>query len=298
MSVDKPVFLEKINAVTAKEFVSALGGIYEHSPWVAEITAARRPFATLAALHECMSSAVLAANDTRKLALLNAHPDLAGKAAQAGTLTLDSKAEQQGAGLDRLTEKEFRDFRAFNDSYRAKFGFPFIICVLRHTKDSVLQQLKRRAKNTLSAERDIAVNEVIRIAALRLERHVSANDHLKVNGRLSTHVLDTYSGRPAHGVAIELRELSDSGGDRLVAKAVTNADGRTDQPLISARPIPIGRYELHFAVGDYFARTGAALPDPPFLDFVPVRFAIAEPESHYHVPLLVTPWSYSTYRGS
>jgi len=298
MSVDTSVSLEKLNAAAAKEFVSALAGIYEQSPWVAEVAAASRPFATLATLHEFMSSAVLAANDTRKLALLNAHPDLAGKAARDGTLTVDSKAEQQGAGLDRLTEEELGDFQAFNDSYRAKFGFPFIICVLRHTKDSVLRQLKRRSKNTLSAERDIAVNEVIRIAALRLERHVSANDHLKVNGLLSTHVLDTYSGRPAHGVAVGLRELWDSGDGRLVATAVTNADGRTDQPLISSRPIPIGRYELHFAIRDYFAQTGAVLPDPPFLDFVPVRFAIAEPESHYHVPLLVTPWSYSTYRGS
>ncbi len=79
---------------------------------------------------------------------------------------------------------------------------------------------------------------------------------------------------------------------------MTNADGRTDRPLIDDRPIPIGIYELRFGIGDYFARQGKRLADPPFLDIVPLRFAVAEPEGHYHVPLLATPWSYSTYRGS
>ena len=80
--------------------------------------------------------------------------------------------------------------------------------------------------------------------------------------------------------------------------AITNADGRTDQPLIGGRPLPIGRYELRFAVGDHFRSRGVEAGDPPFLDIVPLRFSIAEPEGHYHVPLLCTPWSYSTYRGS
>jgi 2-oxo-4-hydroxy-4-carboxy-5-ureidoimidazoline decarboxylase len=298
MSADSSISLEQLNAVDAKEFVVALGAIYEHSPWVAQAAAVRRPFGSLAALHECMSRAVLAGDDSRKLALLNAHPDLAGKAARAGAITADSKIEQRGAGLDHLTEKEFSNFQSFNETYRKTFGFPFIICVLRHTKDSVFQQLERRAKNTLPVERETAVKEVIRIAALRLDRHVSAKDRLKVTGCLSTHVLDAYSGRPAHGVDVELRELSNSGNDGLIATAVTNADGRTDQPLIRDRPIPIGRYELRFAVARYFARIGVVLPDPPFLDIVPLRFSVADPEGHYHVPLLATPWSYSTYRGS
>lgn len=118
-----------------------------------------------------------------------------------------------------------------------------------------------------------------------------------VNGRLSTHVLDTHAGRPAAGVAIELYELA---GDRYhcVTTAVTNADGRTDGPLIGGRPLPVGRYELRFAVGGHFRRRGIEAGDPPFLDIVPLRFSVAEPEGHYHVPLLCTPWSYSTYRGS
>jgi 2-oxo-4-hydroxy-4-carboxy-5-ureidoimidazoline decarboxylase len=92
--------------------------------------------------------------------------------------------------------------------------------------------------------------------------------------------------------------MSDAGERRLIERAVTNRDGRTDRPLIDGRPIPIGRYELRFAVGDYFARRGVLLADPAFLDVVPVRFSVAEPEGHYYLPLLVTPWSYSTYRGS
>jgi 2-oxo-4-hydroxy-4-carboxy-5-ureidoimidazoline decarboxylase len=119
----------------------------------------------------------------------------------------------------------------------------------------------------------------------------------QVNGRLSTHVLDTHAGRPAVGVAIELYEFA---GEKAhcIQSAITNSDGRTDQPLIGGRPLPIGRYELRFAVGDHFRSRGIASGDPPFLDIVPLRFSIAEPEGHYHVPLLCTPWSYSTYRGS
>jgi 2-oxo-4-hydroxy-4-carboxy-5-ureidoimidazoline decarboxylase len=111
-------------------------------------------------------------------------------------------------------------------------------------------------------------------------------------------VLDTHSGKPAEGVTIELLELSDRGASRVVARTITNADGRTDQPLIYHRPVPIGRYELNFNVGDYFARQQVTTSDPPFLDQIPVRFSVSEPESHLHVPLLVTPWSYATYRGS
>ena len=83
-----------------------------------------------------------------------------------------------------------------------------------------------------------------------------------------------------------------------MTRAITNADGRTDQPLIGGRPVPIGRYELTFSVGKYFAGRAVTMSDPPFLDSIPLRFAVSEPEGHLHVPLLVTPWSYATYRGS
>ena len=234
----------------------------------------------------------------RSLALIRAHPDLAGKVARAGGLTAHSTGEQASAGLDRLGDAEYARFQRLNEAYRTRFGFPFIVCVRRHTKDSILRQFERRTENELATEVDTALNEVFRIAALRLDQLVAAEPRLKVHGRLSTHVLDTHAGRPAAGVAIELVELSAQGPERGVARAFTNADGRTDAPLIAGRPLPIGAYELRFSVGDYFRSRSVSVAEPPFLDIVPVRFNIAEPEGHYHVPLLVTPWSYSTYRGS
>lgn len=126
-------------------------------------------------------------------------------------------------------------------------------------------------------------------------------------GRLSTHVLDTAAGRPAAGLRLTLDRLGDagdgaeSGGGEArvrVLETVTNADGRTDAPLLQGEALEPGVYELRFAVGDYFLARGEALPDPPFLDVVPVRFGVADADGHYHVPLLVSPWSFSTYRGS
>ena len=117
--------------------------------------------------------------------------------------------------------------------------------------------------------------------------------------RLSTHVLDIATGSPARGVALELRRLAPDGTAELLARAVTNADGRTDEPLLQGSQLQTGAYELAFAVGDYFrSRAVPGLADPPFLDRVPIVFQVADPEGHYHVPLLVSPWSYSTYRGS
>jgi 5-hydroxyisourate hydrolase len=112
--------------------------------------------------------------------------------------------------------------------------------------------------------------------------------------RLTTHVLDTARGRPAAGVRVEL--YAATGARRLLAASVTNEDGRCDAPL--GADVPPGVYELVFHAGDYFRATGASLPEPPFLDQVQLRFGIAEGEGRYHVPLLVSPWSYSTYRGS
>ena len=118
-------------------------------------------------------------------------------------------------------------------------------------------------------------------------------------GRLTTHVLDTARGRPAAGLAIELWRLEGDGeGRRLLRTVRTNDDGRTDGPLLVGDEMVAGIYEIVFAVGDYFAGREATAATPPFLDRVPVRFGIADPDAHYHVPLLASPWAYSTYRGS
>jgi len=117
-------------------------------------------------------------------------------------------------------------------------------------------------------------------------------------GKLTTHVLDTANGRPAAGVRIDLSSLTAGGPPRLIATFMTNADGRTDSPLLAEAQFTVGSFELAFHVGAYFSASGTPQSKPPFLDIVPVRFAIADPHAHYHVPLLVSPWNYSTYRGS
>ena len=116
-------------------------------------------------------------------------------------------------------------------------------------------------------------------------------------GRLSTHVLDAASGRPAAGMRIDFSVL-EYGAWRLVKSVRTNADGRTDEPLMAEEAMRTGEFRLLFFVADHFRAQGVALPAPPFLDRVPLRFGFADRDAHYHVPLLCTPWSYSTYRGS
>jgi 2-oxo-4-hydroxy-4-carboxy-5-ureidoimidazoline decarboxylase len=290
--------LSELNHCSKDDFVALLANIFEHSPWVAEAAASLRPFSGVAALFAAMKGAVDRAPDAVRLELIKAHPDLANKTQRATGLTAESSAEQDSVGLDRLSDAEFEAFERANTAYRAKFGFPYIVCVRRHTRDSILRDFERRLPNEASAEIRASIAEICRIAALRLDALVAAEDRLPVHGRLSTHVLDTHSGKPAAGISIELTELSDLGQSRVVARATTNSDGRTDQPLIGGRPVPIGRYELMFSVGDYFAGRGVPMSEPPFLDQIPLRFSVSEPEGHLHVPLLVTPWSYATYRGS
>jgi 5-hydroxyisourate hydrolase len=117
------------------------------------------------------------------------------------------------------------------------------------------------------------------------------------SGRLTTHVLDTMSGEPGAGIAVELFRLH---GERQVrlARVATNADGRAPAPLLQGPELSPGVYELRFHVGDYFRARRVALPEPAFLDLVPIRFGVADAARHYHVPLLISPFGYSTYRGS
>lgn len=290
--------LDELNGCTQSDFIAALANIFEYSPWVAEQAFAARPFSGVNALFAAMKSAVERAPQDLRLALIKSHPDLADKTRRAAGLTDESTAEQNSVGLDRLSDTECEAFARVNNAYRAKFGFPYIVCVRRHTRDSILADFERRLPNDAASETRISIEEICRIAALRLDQLVAAVDRLPVHGRLSTHVLDNHSGKPAAGIEVELVERSLLGASRVVTKAVTNSDGRTDQPLIGGRPVPIGRYELNFSVGKYFRQRNVPLSDPPFLDDITLRFAVSEPEGHLHVPLLVTPWSYATYRGS
>lgn len=149
--------------------MARFGGVYEHSPWVAEEAWRERPFRSLPELYAVMERAVNAASDERKMELIRAHPDLAGKAAVAGELTPESDREQASAGLDRLSPEEFEAFTEKNRLYREKFGMPLIFCVREHTKESILKEAEERLGNSKEQEIETALAEISKIARLRLE---------------------------------------------------------------------------------------------------------------------------------
>lgn len=157
--------LAQLNVAPAEEFVRRLGGIFEHSPWVAEKTAAGRPYSSLDSLHQAMVKAVQQAGDKAHLDLLNAHPDLVGKA----VLTAESASEQASAGLTNLSPEEVRKFREWNHAYREKFGFPFIICARLNKKDAILAAFPKRLAQDRKTEITTALEEIAKIAKLRLE---------------------------------------------------------------------------------------------------------------------------------
>lgn len=285
--------LDQVNGLDGSAFAATFAAVYEHSPWVARQAAALRPFASLTQMAEGFAGIVAAAADEARLTLLRAHPDLAGRAAVRGDLTAHSRLEQASAGLDSLTADEMAAFTRANDDYRQRFGFPFILAVKHWGKAHILAAFRGRLGNSPAAERATALAEVDKIAFSRLLALVEPAP----GGRLTTHVLDTARGRPAAGMNIELVRI-EGGVETLVRQGTTNADGRLDQPLLADAGMAVGLWRLTFSTGEYFLASGQALTAPAFLDLVPIRFAIHNPEQHYHVPLLVTPWSYSTYRGS
>jgi len=162
------VTLEALNRASRDELEHALGGVFEHSPWIAARALEARPFASVEALHAAMVAVVRRASRDEQLALLGAHPDLAGRAARAGALTNASAAEQSSAGLDRLDDQEYERFGRLNAAYREKFGFPFIIAVRRHDKKQILAAFETRLGNTASQELETALSQVFEIARLRL----------------------------------------------------------------------------------------------------------------------------------
>jgi len=161
-----------LNQMTAAAFTAAFGDVAEHSPWVAEGTASRRPFADRDDVVAKFSHALRDAPKDAQLAVLRAHPDLAGKAALAGELTEDSRSEQAGAGLDSLTRVEFERFTELNNAYKAAFDFPFIFAVKGATKEMILASFENRVGNDRDAEFTEALDNVCRIFRFRIEDRV------------------------------------------------------------------------------------------------------------------------------
>ena len=162
--------VERANGLSREEFVATFGSLYEHSPWVAEEAWKTRPFGSLDELHGAMVKAVDAAPERRKMALIRAHPDLAGRAAMAGELTSESEGEQASVGLDRLSPEEYERFTSMNEAYREKFGMPMIVAVREHdSKESILRSAGERLGNTRGQEIEAALAEISKIARFRLQ---------------------------------------------------------------------------------------------------------------------------------
>ena len=161
--------IDEINQSSPTQFVDLLGAIFEHSPWVAELVYPERPFASRSELHRVMSAAVRRAPELQRMALLCQHPELAGKEADAGTLTDDSKREQAGAGLNQCTADELLTIKALNQVYREKFGFPFVIAVTGLDKYQIISAMQDRLKCSPELEFDTAIDEVEKIARIRID---------------------------------------------------------------------------------------------------------------------------------
>jgi len=166
--VPEKMTLEEVNRLGRNEFVARLGSVFESSPWVAGRAWGSRPFGSFAELHGTMVGVVSEASRERQMALIRAHPDLAGKAAVAGELTPESAGEQASAGLDRLTPGEYEAFTETNRAYWERFGFPMIVCVGEHTKESILRNARSRLENSKEREVETALGEIAKIARLRL----------------------------------------------------------------------------------------------------------------------------------
>jgi OHCU decarboxylase len=160
--------LDDLNAMDEDAFAAALGGVFEHSPWVARDAWSRRPFASVDELAGALEAAMRAAPRARRLDLIRAHPDLAGREARAGELTAESAGEQARAGLDRMSAAEVAELQGLNAAYRERFGFPLVVCVREHTKGSILAWGRERLGHATDEEVGIALGEIAKIARLRL----------------------------------------------------------------------------------------------------------------------------------
>lgn len=160
--------MDILNKMSQEEFTAALGAIYEHSPWVAQRAAAKRPFRNLQQLQEAMADEVRNAREEERLQLIRAHPELAGKAAVRGELTEESTREQKGAGLDQCSPEEFAQLQELNRRYNEKFGFPFVIAVKGHSRQSIIRHFSERLANERDAEAGECIEQIIKIGGFRL----------------------------------------------------------------------------------------------------------------------------------
>jgi len=265
------IALEQLNSASARDFIGALASIFEHSPWVPQRVAALRPLHSVIALHKAMCAAVLQAEDGLQLALIRAHPELAGRAALAGNLTSASTCEQKGAGLSlsALTQAQLARLESLNTEYAGRFGFPFVLAVKGHTPDSVIATLAKRVGHDAHEERSVALREICRIAYFRLADLVEeplgdaiiamAEDLASLSeesGALTCSYLT-----PAHrATAARIRDFMLAAGLATHIDAVGNVVGVLEGGPSPKRVLTGSHYDTVINAGKYDGRLGILLP--------------------------------------
>jgi len=280
--------LDDVNKMSLDAFVAAFGDVIEFSPAAAQAAFTKRPFATVTALHAALLDYLRLAPAAEQHAFFHKLSDIGEHAVP---FTAASTSEQSKAGIASLGAAELARLHELNLAYRAKFDMSYTICVRRNTVQRIFDEFERRLHNGKDVELAANMQEQFFITRLRIGEQVSGPGGPKIHGDITAHVLNAMVGKPASGVAVSLYEIF---GDQShkVSEAVTNADGRAD--VLKGQPVPIGRYELRFALGDFFRKTTTP-PVEPFFDVVPMRLFISKPEDSYHMPMIATPFNCSTH---
>ena len=264
------IALDALNALARDAFIAQLGAIFEHSPWVPACVADHRPFRDIRALHAAMCAAVHAADPAQQLALIRAHPELAGRAAIRGELTADSTREQQGAGLSACSREQFTRLQALNAEYGQRFGFPFILAVKGHTPDTVIAQLADRVRHTLAEETRVAIEQICRIAWFRLadaveeppgDQILSMAAELAQFSEQDDGLTCTYLTAAHRATAARIRDFMLAAGLAVRVDAVGNVVGTLAGADADRRPLLTGsHYDTVTNGGAFDGRLGILLP--------------------------------------
>lgn len=285
--------LDELNTLPAADFKAALAPVFENSPWVAEGVASFRPFANLTALHKAMIAQIASLPDKAQVEFLRGHPRLSPETLRRGT-TAESTAEQTAAGLNALDNVTIDRLDALNAAYEKKFDYPFILAVRRASLPTLLVTFERRLAASAEAERAEAFMEIAAISWMRLLDRVQPAP----TGSVSTHVLDTVCAMPAAGLGVELWGRDTDGNSICLETFMTDANGASRRDLLGQGRLRAAQYEWRYDTPTYFAAKGYPTSARSFLGKISVAFSVWNPEEHFHIPLLLTPGSYMTYRGS
>lgn len=274
--------LDHFNQLSRRAAVDLLLEICHCASWAQQMAAAR-PFAALASLRQCAADLWAACGEAEQLEAFRGH----ARIGDVNAIRKKLAAQQEQGQVLASSEEVIQRLADYNQRYEAKFGFIFIVCASGLSADALLQRLQQRLPNERQTELANAAAEQLNIMLLRLDKLLVEMPALNT---LSTHVLDTGVGQPAAGVDIYLHRF---GSSLALAGATTNSDGRVSE-WSAALVLGPGQYTLRFVVGAYFARQGRAC----FYPEVTIHFSLGAEPQHYHVPLVISPFSYSTYRGS